>query len=138
MADKSIKNEVYVQFAKLQRAEDAKKATSEYEATAAALRAKTERLRALRLERDAAAPAAPKRKSRPRAMAPACWIFWTDRPRKAAMAEAAPFAGLTASFDLVSLMRAILMPRDVAIAAVQHLLLDVLGVVAGPEVFRRA
>ena len=54
------------------------------------------------------------------------------------MAEAAPFAGLTASFDLVSLMRAILMPRDVAIAAVQHLLLDVLGVVAGPEVFRRA
>jgi len=64
MADKSKKNEACVQFAKLQRAEDAKKATSEYEATAAALRAKTERLRALRLERDAAAPAAPKRKSK--------------------------------------------------------------------------
>jgi hypothetical protein len=67
MAEKSKKNEAYVQFAKLQRAEDAKKATSEYETTAAALRAKTERLRALRLERDAAAPKAtpaPKRKSK--------------------------------------------------------------------------
>ncbi len=31
MAEKSKKNEAYVQFAKLQRAEDAKKATSEYE-----------------------------------------------------------------------------------------------------------
>ena len=68
MAEKSRKNDAYVQFAKLQRAEDAKKATSEYESTAAALRAKTERLKALRLERDAAAPkpaqAAPKRKSK--------------------------------------------------------------------------
>ena len=66
MAEKSKKNEAYAQFAKLQRAEDAKKATSEYELTAAALRAKTERLKALRLERDAAAPkpTAPKRKSK--------------------------------------------------------------------------
>ena len=69
--DKSRKHEANAnaQFAKMQRAEDARKATSEYEATAAALRAKTERLRALRLARDAALPpeapkppAAPKRK----------------------------------------------------------------------------
>ena len=68
MADKSNKHEANAQFAKLQRANDAKKATSEYESTAAALRAKTERLKALRLARDAAAPApepaAPKRKGK--------------------------------------------------------------------------
>jgi hypothetical protein len=66
MAEKSKKHEATAQFAKIQRAHDAKKATSEYESTAAALRAKTERLKALRLARDAAAPppepAAPKRK----------------------------------------------------------------------------
>jgi hypothetical protein len=66
MAEKSGKYEANAQFAKILRAEDAKKATSEYESTAAALRAKTERLKALRLARDAAAPgqaAAPKRKA---------------------------------------------------------------------------
>jgi hypothetical protein len=56
MADKPNKHEANAQFAKIQRANDAKKATSEYESTAAALRAKTERLKALRLARDAAAP----------------------------------------------------------------------------------
>jgi hypothetical protein len=64
MAEKSKKYDGNAQFAKLQRADDAKKATSEYESSAAALRAKTERLKALRLARDAAAPppapAAPK------------------------------------------------------------------------------
>jgi len=40
---------------KLQKAEDAKKATAEYRAAAAAVDANTERLRALRLEREAAA-----------------------------------------------------------------------------------
>jgi hypothetical protein len=68
MSENSKKHESTMQFAKLQRAEDAKKATSEYESTAAALRAKTERLKALRLARDAAAPkpapAAPKRKGK--------------------------------------------------------------------------
>lgn len=59
MTEKSNKFEANAQFAKLQRADDAKKATSEYETAAAALRAKTERLRALRLARDAAAPPAP-------------------------------------------------------------------------------
>jgi hypothetical protein len=68
MAEKPNNHEANAQFAKIQRANDAKKATSEYEATAAALRLKTERLKALRLARDAAAPApvpaAPKRKAK--------------------------------------------------------------------------
>jgi hypothetical protein len=67
MAEKSGRHEANAQFAKIQRAEDAKKATSEYESTAVALRAKTERLKALRLARDGAAPAtpaAPKRKGK--------------------------------------------------------------------------
>jgi hypothetical protein len=55
MAEKS-KYEANAQFAKLQRAQDAKKATADYEIEAAAVRAKTERLRALRLARDAAMP----------------------------------------------------------------------------------
>jgi hypothetical protein len=42
------------------QAEDGKKAMAEYEANAAATRAKTEKLRALRLARDAAEAAAPK------------------------------------------------------------------------------
>lgn len=61
MADRSKKDEANVQFKKLQRAEDGKKAMSEYEADAVAVRAKTARLKALRLARDAAdAMAAPK------------------------------------------------------------------------------
>jgi hypothetical protein len=70
MADKTKRHEANVKFAKLQRAQTAQRVTSDYEATAAALRAKTERLKALRLERDAAAPkpapAAPNRKSKKR------------------------------------------------------------------------
>ena len=66
MAEKSKRHEANAQFAKIQRAQDAKKATAEYESSAAALRAKTEKLKALRLARDAAAappqPAAAKRK----------------------------------------------------------------------------
>jgi hypothetical protein len=66
--EKSKKHEANAQFAKTHRAEDAKKAASEYETAALALRAKTERLKALRLARDAAAPPpelfAPKRKSK--------------------------------------------------------------------------
>jgi hypothetical protein len=67
MADNSKKNVANAQFAKTQRANDAKQAAAEYEVAAAAVRLKTERLKALRLARDAAAPpkapAAPKRKS---------------------------------------------------------------------------
>ena len=70
MAKKS-KYEANAQFAKLQRAQDAKKATADYETEAAAVRAKTERLKALRLARDAAMPppepAAPKRKTKKKA-----------------------------------------------------------------------
>jgi hypothetical protein len=60
------KDDAQKQFAKLQRAEDGKKAMAEYEAEAVAMRAKTARLRALRLARDAevaaTAPAAPVKK----------------------------------------------------------------------------
>ena len=68
MAEKSNKHEASMNLAKLDRAKDAKKATSEYESAAIALRLKTERLKALRLARDASAPpqqpAAPKRKGK--------------------------------------------------------------------------
>jgi hypothetical protein len=56
MADKKP-NDALV---KLARAEDAKKAMAEYHAAGKAVDANTERLRALRLARDAAAAAAPK------------------------------------------------------------------------------
>ena len=67
MADRSNKDEAQKQFAKVQRAEDGKKAMSDYEAEGAAIRAKTARLRALRLARDAeqaaaAPPPAPAKK----------------------------------------------------------------------------
>jgi hypothetical protein len=53
MADRSSKDDAQKQFAKLQRAEDGKRAMADYEAEAAAMRAKTARLRELRLARDA-------------------------------------------------------------------------------------
>ena len=59
MADNSKKNAANVQFNKLQRAEDGKRAMVEYEAAAAANRAKTARLRELRLARDAELAANP-------------------------------------------------------------------------------
>jgi hypothetical protein len=62
----SEKNQANAQLAKTQRLDDAKQALAEYEAAALATRAKTERLRALRLARDAASPPqATKRKSAP-------------------------------------------------------------------------
>jgi hypothetical protein len=67
MAEKSSKHEANAQFDKRQRANDAKSATAEYETAAAATRAKTARLKALRLARDAATPPpppAPKRKAK--------------------------------------------------------------------------
>ena len=57
--EKSSKHEVGAPFAKLQRANSAKKATSDYETAAEALRVKTAGLKALRLARDAAAPPPP-------------------------------------------------------------------------------
>ena len=70
MADDSKRQEANGKFVKLQRAQTAQRATAEYEIEAAAMRAKTERLRALRLERDGVAPkpapGAPKQKSKKR------------------------------------------------------------------------
>jgi hypothetical protein len=63
VADKPKKDDAQAQLLKVQRAEDGKKAMSEYEAEGAAIRAKTERLRALRLARDAAEQAAPPKQS---------------------------------------------------------------------------
>jgi hypothetical protein len=73
LADHSKADQANAQFKKLQRADDGKKAMSEYEAERVAIRAKTERLRALRLARDAAAApveAAPVKKA-PAKKAPA-------------------------------------------------------------------
>lgn len=56
---------------KAQQAEDGKKAMLDYEAQAAALRAKTEKLRALRLARDAAEPPVPAKKKTSSAKKPA-------------------------------------------------------------------
>jgi hypothetical protein len=62
LADNVKRHQADVQFNKLQRVEDGKKAVSEYEAAGAAMRARTAQLKALRLARDAelkvAAPAA--------------------------------------------------------------------------------
>ena len=62
MDDTSEKNGANAQFAKDQRLNDAKQAMAEYEAAAIATRAKTERLRALRLAREAATPPPPAKK----------------------------------------------------------------------------
>lgn len=62
MAD--VKNDkASTELRKAQQAEDGRKAMRDYEAEAAALRAKTEKLRALRLAREAAAPPTPVRAS---------------------------------------------------------------------------
>jgi len=63
LADNSNKTAANSQFRKLRQAEDGKRAMLDYENNAAAMRAKTAKLRALRLARDeqeaAAAAAAP-------------------------------------------------------------------------------
>ena len=68
MADKSKTDAANAQFRKVQRDQDAKKAMSEYESGEVALRARTAKLRALRLARDAelaaAAPPAPEPKKK--------------------------------------------------------------------------
>ena len=56
MAENTRRNEVNAPFDKESRARDGKKAMSEYEAEGIAIRAKTERLRAMRLAREAAEP----------------------------------------------------------------------------------
>jgi hypothetical protein len=56
MEDGSDKNAANAQPAMISRQDEAKQAMAEYEAAAIATRAKTERLRALRLAREAASP----------------------------------------------------------------------------------
>ena len=67
MANTSKTAQANAQFKKAQREQDGKKAMAEYEAEGIALRAKTAKLRALRLARDAAEAAAAEAggKSRP-------------------------------------------------------------------------
>jgi hypothetical protein len=55
LADRPKTNETEIQRVKMQRAADGRQAKLEYESEAAAIRAKTARLRALRLEAEAAA-----------------------------------------------------------------------------------
>ena len=71
LADDSKKNAANNQFRKLRQAEEGKRAMTEYENAAIANRAKTARLKALRLARDeaeaaalAAAPPAPTKKKK--------------------------------------------------------------------------
>jgi hypothetical protein len=91
LAHNSSKDDAKAQLKKLQRAEDGKKAMSEYEAEGVAMRAKTARLRALRLARDeAAAKAAPapvtkapaKKRSAKKTASTAKLADWLDDQRK--------------------------------------------------------
>jgi hypothetical protein len=59
VADNPKTDRANAQFKKLQRLEDGKKAMSEHETQQAAIRAKTARLRALRLAHEAANPTPP-------------------------------------------------------------------------------
>jgi hypothetical protein len=75
VADKVNREVGKAAFDKEERARDGKKAMAEYEAEAVAIRAKTERLRALRLARDGTEPSSPppdkpagKKKSAPKKM----------------------------------------------------------------------
>lgn len=54
MADNKKTEAANIQFKKAQRVEEGKKAMAEYESAAVALRSKTDRLKALRLEKEAA------------------------------------------------------------------------------------
>ncbi len=82
MAD-SRKNHAEVEFKKTQRALDGKKAMSDYEAEAAGVRARTEKLRALRLARDeanaAAAPLPAKRTKKAKSAGPSLSAWLKDR-----------------------------------------------------------
>ncbi len=79
----SRKNQAEAEFKKTQRALDGKKAMSDYEAVQAAVRAKTEKLRALRLARDeanaAAAPLPAKRAKKAQAAGPSLSAWLKDR-----------------------------------------------------------
>jgi hypothetical protein len=82
MADDVKHDKASADARKLQQAQDGKKAMLDYEAEAAALRAKTEKLRALRLARDAAMPPAPVKTK----------TTAGKKPAKAAKAKSRPLA----------------------------------------------
>ena len=89
MADNSKTDAANNEFKKAQRVADGKKAMSEYEAEAAAVRAKTERLKAARLARDAEIAAnpppvvAPPKKAAKKAKAkPVKLSAWLDDQKK--------------------------------------------------------
>jgi len=89
MADDVKGDKASADARKAQQAEDGKKAMLDYEAEAVALRARTEKLRALRLARDAAAPAAPaktkstaKKSSKGTKAKPRPLSEWLDEQRK--------------------------------------------------------
>jgi hypothetical protein len=63
MADDVKHDKAAAEARKSQQAADGKKAMLDYEAEAAALRARTEKLRAMRLAREAAAPPPPPKKA---------------------------------------------------------------------------
>ena len=65
MSDDRKMNKASSDLKKLRQAEDGRKALLDYESEAAATRAKTERLRVLRLEAEAAAPKAVPPKKKP-------------------------------------------------------------------------
>jgi len=89
MADQSKKNVPTHGAAKAQHPGDAKQVARDYEVEMAAVRAKTEKLRALRMARDAAAPppppkAAPKRKAagKPEKRSNATLSQWLDQQER--------------------------------------------------------
>src|SRR5205823_6396874 len=82
MAENSGKTAAQAQFAKLQRANDAKQAMADYESEAVAMRAKTARLRALRVARDADLAAAAEAAAPP--------VKKTKAVRKPKVAKGAP------------------------------------------------
>ena len=71
MAEEVKNDKASAEARKLQQAADGKKAMLDYEAQAAALRAKTEKLRAMRLARDATEPSVPAKKKTSSAKKPA-------------------------------------------------------------------
>ena len=96
MAEDVKNDKASAEARKMQQAEDGKKAMLDYEAQAAALRAKTEKLRAMRLARDAAEPPVPAKKSRrrprslPRRRRPSpahCRTGWTISARTGGATE---------------------------------------------------
>jgi hypothetical protein len=70
MAEGRKTDKAEAELKRLRQAEDGRNAMLDYEAEAAAIRAKTERLRALRLAREAAAPPPAKKPTKGKAVKP--------------------------------------------------------------------